>query len=279
MNRARLLLASLLLGLSLAALPVLAQSLPVQVSVQGNTATAVIGDPLAPAADITLQFEDASGLSASSLGISARLVDVADPDVLARLPDPSLNVLPAAQPLLVTIAPPSDGGLSLRGVVRFELHTHALPYAVGSSFRVFKAPPGGKFRDITHEIAQGSVRARGTTSGFSQFLVLTDLRATDAVVLEKIDQLHATVAALPAAERPAFESLLASLESAVAANDHAGAIALVDEIAQRARARAAAGAIGNEWRATRDVQNLAGDLVAGAITLRFSLVYLRDFGS
>ncbi len=279
MKGARIFFATLVLSLSFGLLPAAAQSLPVQVTVQGNTATAVIGNPLSPAADVTLQFEDATGLSASSLGLSARLVDVTDPAILARLPDPTQNLLPAAQPLLVTIAPPATGGLSLRGVVRFELHTHALPYALGSSFRVFKAPPGGNFRDITHEIAQGSVRARGTTSGFSQFLVLTDLRATDAVVLDKIAQLHAAVAALPSAERPAFEALLTSLEGAVAGSDHDGAIALAEQLAQRARARAAAGAIGDEWRATRDVQNQAGDLVAGAITLKFSLAYLRDFGS
>lgn len=278
MKGARIFFATLVLSLSFGLLPAAAQSLPVQVTVQGNTATAVIGNPLSPAADVTLQFEDATGLSASSLGLSARLVDVTDPAILARLPDPTQNLLPAAQPLLVTIAPPATGGLSLRGVVRFELHTHALPYTLGSSFRVFKAPPGGNFRDITHQIAQGSVRARGTTSGFSQFLVLTDLRATDAVVLDKLGQLHAGVAALPAAERPAFEALLSGLEGALAGADHAGAIALADQVAQRARARAAAGAIGNEWRATRDVQNQAGELVAGAITLRFSLAYLRDFG-
>jgi hypothetical protein len=279
MKGARNFLGTLLLSLSLAALPAAAQTLPVQVSIQGNTATAVIGNPLSPAADITLQFDDATGLSASSLGISARLVDVSDAAVLARLPNASLNLLPAAQPLLVTIAPPATGGLSLRGVVRFELHTHALPYTLGSSFRVFKAPPAGNFRDITHQIAQGSVRARGTTSGFSQFLVLTDLRATDAVVLDKIGQLHAAVAALPSAERPAFEALLTALEGALAGNDHAGAISLADQLAQRARNRAAAGAIGNEWRATRDVQNQAGDLEAGAATLKFSIAYLRDFGA
>lgn len=270
--------ASLLVAAALAPGVAQAQSLPVQVSVQGNTVTALIGNPLSPAADVTLEFEDASGLTASSLGMSASLVSVTDAALLARLPNAALNPLPAAQPLLVTIAPPVSGGLSLRGVVRFELHTHALPYAVGSSFRVFKAPPGGAFRDITHEIAQGSVRARGTTSGFSQFLVLTDLRATDAVVVDKIAHLQAGIAALPAAERPAFESLVASLEAAVAAQDHAQAIALARGVAQRARDRAAAGAIANQWRAARDQVNQAGDIVAAATTLQFSLAYLRDFG-
>ena len=30
--------------------------------------------------------------------------------------------------------------------------------------------------------------------------------------------------------------------------------------------------------ATRDADNLAGELIAGAATLRFSVAYLRDFG-
>ena len=34
----------------------------------------------------------------------------------------------------------------------------------------------------------------------------------------------------------------------------------------------------NEWRATRDVENLAGELIAGAATLKFSVAYLRDYG-
>jgi hypothetical protein len=271
--------ASLLVAVALAPSAALAQSLPVQVNVQGNTATALIGTALSPVADVTLEFEDATGLSPASLGISARLVSVSDADLLARLPNASLNPLPAEQPLLVTIAPPASGGLSLRGVVRYELHTHALPYVVGSSFRVFKAPPGGAFRDITHEVAQGSVRARGTTSGFSEFLVLTDLRPTDAVAVDKIAHLQAGVAALPSAERPAFESLVASIESAVAAHDYAQAIELSRQVVQLARQRAAAGAIGNQWRAARDQVNQAGDVVAAAITLQFSLAYLRDFGS
>ncbi len=268
------LLAALLLSPCLA----FAQVLPVQVSVSGNTAMAKIGNPVAPDAEVSLEFESATGLSAASLGISARLVDVADPQLLARLPASSLNQLPAAQPFLITIEPPANGGLSFRGTGRFELHTHALAYAIGSSFRVFKAPLGGAFRDVTEEIAPGSVRARSRYGGFSQFLVLVDLRPTDTVVLEKLGYLRARVDALPTAEQPGFDSLLDALEGAVAADDHAAAIAIADQVADRARSRATAGAIGNEWRATRDVSNDAGELVAGVSTLKFSLAYQRDFG-
>ncbi len=253
-----------------------AQSLPVQVSVSGDTAVAHINSLQGiELAEVTLAFEDVSGLSAGSLGLSANLVQATNLDLLKRLPG-SLTQLDSAFPLLVTIEPPSTGGLSFRSV-RVEVHTHALGYAVGSSYRLFKAPLGGKFRDITDEIAPGSIRARGTTGGFSQFLVLPDLRPSGDVVDEKIASLRTRVAQLPASEKPAFQALLDTAEDAVDVEDFDGAIVAIDAI--RARAEARAGTyIADEWRATRDVENHAGDLIAGAATLKFSVAYLRDFG-
>lgn len=254
-----------------------AQSQPVQVNISGNTATAIVGSPLQPLAEVILEFENPGVLTASSLGISANLVSVSDPALLARLPDAQLNQLAGAFPLLVTIEPPGKGGLKFR-TVRVEIHTHALVYSIGSSYRLFKAPLNGPFVDITDEIAQGSIRARGTTGGFSQFLVLTDLRDSAAVVAAKIEALRSGVEALPLAERDAFEALVDRVEANVASGQYDAAVADTGLISQYARERAATGAISGEWRATRDVRNLAGDLIAGAETLEFSIAYLRDFG-
>jgi len=254
-----------------------AQSQPVQVSISGNTATATIGEPLQPLAEVILEFENPGALTASSLGISANLVSVSDPALLARLPDAQLNQLAGAFPLLVTIEPPSTGGLKFR-TVRVQIHTHALVYSIGSSYRLFKAPLNGDFTDITDEIAKGSMRANGTTGGFSQFLVLTDLRDTRTVVASKIQNVRARVDALPVAERDAFEALVSELQANVDSAQYDAAIAGARQLAQRARARADTGAIADEWRATRDVPNLAGDLIAAASSLEFSIAYLRDFG-
>lgn len=256
--------------------PASAQSLPVQVNVSGDTATAVIGDPANPVADVTLAFDQVSGLSAASLGLSARLVSVADPALLARLPEAQLQQLDGAFPLLLTIEPPATGGLRFR-TVRAEIHTHALVYTPGTSYRLFKAPLGGAFKDISDEIAQGSVRARGTTGGFSQFLVLLDLRPTGDVIAEKIAALRARVASLPGVERPIFGQYIDDAEAAVAAADYAAALYSVDLVTQRAHARAGQGLL-DQWRATRNADNQAGDLIAGAATLRFSIERLRDFG-
>lgn len=254
-----------------------AQSLPVKVDVAGNVATALIGDATNPLAELTLTFDDASNLSPDSLGISAKLVDITDPALLSRLPDLRLTRLDSSLPLLITIEPPAIGGLSFRRTGRFELHTHALSYAIGSDYRVLKAPVGGNFRDTTEEVAPGSVRARSRYGGFSQFLVVADLRDTAVVVADKIAALRTRVATLPGSEQPPFSAQLDAIDAAVADEDYNNALAGVDLISERALARAGNG-LADEWRATRDADNQAGDLLAGAATLKYSIAYLRDYG-
>lgn len=264
-------------GLLVGAPPLLAQTLPVAVNVSGNTATIQVGTATAPLADLTLTFDDPSGLSAGSLGVSAKLVSLSDPTLLARLPNAQLTQLDGAFPLMVTIEPPAIGGLSFNRTVRVEVHTHALAYTTGTSFRLFKAPVGGSFRDITDEVAPGSVRARGTTGGFSQFLVLADLRDTGSVVAEKFGWLRARVAALASSERAPLDAYLDDAENAVASGDYSTAGATLDAFRARVSARAGVG-IPQQWRATHDLDNQAGELLAGAATLKFSVAFLRDYG-
>lgn len=253
------------------------QALPVTVEASGNTATVEVKLLNQSLADLTLSFDDATGLSPASLGVTAELLNPSASSLLARLPDAQLNQLSGALPLLVTIEPPAGGGLSFDRTVRVEVHTHLLAYTPGSSFRLFKAPLGGEFRDITDEVAPGSVRARGTTGGFSQFLVLADLRETGDVVEQKVDWLRRRIDLLPAAEQPAFDAYLDTVESAVSAGNYANAIAALDLFRARAADRA-----GNQldatWQPGGAQENHAGELIAGAATLKFSVAYLRDFG-
>jgi hypothetical protein len=251
--------------------------LPVSVSANGNHADIQVGQPIVPLLEVSLDFQDATGLSSSSLGASAQLVSLGDGGLLGRLPDLNLTSLTDTLNILVTIEPPATGGLSFRGTGRLEIHTHLLPYTQGSSLRVFKAPLLGPFRDVTDEIAQGSVRARTTYGGFSQFLILVDLRPTGMVIDEKIGWLRGRVAALPAGERTPLDTMLDQAEVAIDAADYSGAIAAIDAFRTRVQARAGQ-YIPDEWRATHDVENHAGQLIAGANTLRFSVAYLRDFG-
>lgn len=257
------------------ALPAPGSSLPVQVAVEGNVATAIVGSAEAPLAEVFVTFDQPQNLSAASLGLSARLFDPLDAVLQARLPDPQLNVLQSGLPLLLTIEPPVAGGLRFR-TARVEVHTHALVYSVGSSLRLFKAPLGGNFFDITDEIAPGSVRARGTTNGFSQFLVLADLRQSSDVIAAKIDALRQRIDTLPLSEQPPFRARLADVQTALANADYPAAIAATDWISDRALKRAGTW-LTDAWIAG-GADNQAGGLIAGAATLKFSIAYLRDFG-
>ena len=250
---------------------------PVSVTASGNHASIQVGEPIVPLLEVSLDFQDATGLNSSSLGASAQLVNLGDSSLLARLPDLNLTPLTDTLNVLITIEPPANGGLSFRGTGRLEIHTHLLPYTQGSSLRVFKAPLLGPFRDVTDEIAQGSVRARTTYGGFSQFLILVDLRPTATVIDEKIGWLRGRVAMLPVTEQAPLDTLLDQAGAAVDAANYSAAITAVD--AFRARVQTRAGQyIPDEWRAAHDVENHAGQLIAGANTLRFSVAYLRDFG-
>ncbi|WP_133499647.1 DUF6689 family protein [Cognatilysobacter terrigena] len=261
--------------LALAAPLASAQSLPVQVDVQGSVATVVIGPSTAPLADMTLTFDSPHGLTPANLGISAQSVSLSDPQLLARLPG-SLASLDSAFPLLVTVEPPA-GGLSFDRTVKVEIHTHALAYTYGSSYRLFKAPLGGAFRDITTEVAQGSVRARGTTGGFSQFLILADVRRTGDVVDEKLERLRTRIATLPASEAAPLEAQRATAAQAVADARYDDALAALDALAARVDARADT-AIPDTWLAGGGGNNTAGELLAGVATAKFSIAYLRNLG-
>jgi hypothetical protein len=269
--------ALLALALTSVGAAALAQSLPVAVDIAGNTAHARIGLASDPAAELILNFDDASGLSAASLGISAELVSIQDPILLARLPDPGLTSIPSALPVLITIEPPLLGGLSFRRVVTAEIHTDLLEYTAGTPFRVFKAPLGGDFRDITREVLPGSVRARSGTGAFSQFLILADLRPSSVVIEEKLDWLHAEVATLASSDRATLQSQLDAAEAAVADGRFTDAFGQLDAFSEHVAANAGL-SIPDQWRATGEGHNTAGELLSGAASLKFSIAVLRDYG-
>jgi hypothetical protein len=266
----------LLVLVSLAAQPASAGNLPVQVTVATNSATVRIGTATAPLADLELRFDDASQLSAANLGISAQTINVNDAALLARLPS-SLTSIPGALPLLVTIEPPATGALSQRRVTHVELHTHALAYVAGSPLRLFKAQLGGPFRDITESVQPGSVRTRGTTPGWSQFIVLIDLRPSSTVIAQKIAYLRGELNLLPSTEANPLRSYLNAAEAAVADGRYDDAVVAMDSFTARVAARSGT-YIPDTWRAARDVHNSAGELLAGANTLVFSIGFLRDYG-
>lgn len=225
-------------------------------------------------ADLTVRFEEAVGVNLENLGISVDLIDPLDLGLLARLSGTEVSPL-GGFPVMVTIEPPTQSGLSFAGVVTVELYTHDLNYLAGSPFRMFSAPLGGTFVDVTSSNASGSYRSGGTKGTFSEFLLVADLRSLDAQVLAKFDRLDALLSTHAASMPVAVYDDLAALADAAADAYDAGelteAIGYVEDFDAEVLKHSGSD-IPDVWRAARDLSNVAGELRAAAATLRFSLI-------
>src|SRR5262249_54859704 len=123
-------------------------------TVSGNSLSTSV-NLLGLSAQLTLSFENVTGLSLSSLGLSAQLVNPYSPALLGRLP---AGVIPAL-PLMLRIEPPSSGPLAFHGIWTLDLHTENLFYVPGTPLRLYSAPLGGDFNDLTVAMGPGSYRA------------------------------------------------------------------------------------------------------------------------
>ncbi|MDX1569124.1 MAG: DUF6689 family protein [Xanthomonadales bacterium] len=228
-------------------------------------------------ADMTVTFDQVVGLSPQSIGISAGLVDPTNLSLLERLPDSSMGIA-AAFPLKIVIEPPEEHGLSFTGTATVEIHTHALTLTTNSPFRLLKAPLGGDFEDITASLASGSVRSRGRVGGFSEFVIGVDTRLHDTVAAEKFAALAAelTNPSIDPAVQGELQTLLDSAEASFAAGEHLDAVAALDDFIDLVAEHQGTD-IPNVWRATRDLDNVAGRLMASARTLIFSLRMANSF--
>jgi hypothetical protein len=269
-------------------LPDPAQSL-LPIPIQGITSWTVDGDsvhltislPGGLHADLTLAFEDVVGLNLSNLGISARLVNPWDLSLLARLQGLLGTSLLSGFPVLLRIEPPASGGLAFSGIASFELHTNIIHYTPGCPLRLFAASLGGPFRDVTTNMGAGSYRVRGSRGGFSEFLIVADLRPVDQVITGKLDRLEDMLedyeGSMPGSVYDDLEALLADIRADHAGGATAAAIEGVDDFLAIVEQHAGT-SIPNVWRSARDVENVAGYLRAGAMTLRFSLALKQGSG-
>jgi len=248
------------------------------VVVQGNELRAQISLPGGIGADLTLTFEQAVGLSEANVGLDASLVSPLDTTLLSRL---TQAAIPVAFPVLIRIEPPAEGGLSFSGPVTIALHTHNLGYLPGTLLRLYAAPLGGPFEDITSYVGSGSYRCRGTKGSFSEFLILTDLRPLSLTIREKLERLDDTLEDNAAIIEPAVYSQLTTLAAQIRAAYEAGnknlAITRTNQLLALVVANSGS-AIPDVWRSSRDLVNAAGLLRAAGETLRFSLGLKNNLG-
>ncbi len=242
-------------------------------TISGNQVTATVDLP-GISADLALTFEQSVGLTAANLGLSAQLVDLHDLSLLSRLPSGVLVTLPAAFPVLVRVQPPPSGGLSFGGIYTLDLHTHNLQLTANCPLRLFSAPDGGPFDDITVNMGTGSYRVRGTKGSFSEFVIVADARPPAGVVSQKFDVLSGLLSTYAGAiPGPVLDDLSHQLQTARAyyqAGDNVDAATTVNGFAATVQRNSGNG-IPDVWRASGDLPNVAGRLRAAAGTLSFSL--------
>lgn len=269
MNNLRGQMMALLLALLLA--PCAMADGIVDAQVDGDTLQAEIAAG-GVSASLTVRFENVVGLSAANLGLSVTTVNPLDLGLLSRL-GPSASV-PAAFPLLLRIEPPASGGLAFSGVVTIEIYTHALHYTSGTPLRMFAAPSGGAFRDITTSAGSGSYRSGGTRGEFSEFLIVTDVRSSSAVIDAKYaalsQRLTTNAPLMDGGAHAELQRLYAASLDAWQRNALVAAIEYAEAFAVEVRRHSGDG-LPDVWRSAGDLVNVGGELRALAATLRFSL--------
>jgi hypothetical protein len=242
-------------------------------TISGNEVSASLDLP-GITADLTLSFEQAVGLTAANLGLSAQLVNPLDPSLLTRLPAGGLVTVPGASPVLVRVQPPASGGLSFSGVYTLGLHSHNLGFIANSPLRLYSAPDGGPFEDITGSMGSSSYRVRGTKGSFSDFIIVADLRPQATAINQKFDAvgnlLTAYAGAIPAPLLADLNQQLQAARSFYRGGNNVSAAQAVDGFAATVQ-RNSGTAIPDVWRASGDLANVAGRLRAAASTLSFSL--------
>ena len=256
-----------------AAPAILAQS-PLPVTISGDTVTAKIQLTGGVAADLTIKFEQVVGLNPAALAFSAALINPNDPALLSRLPGASLVSIPGTFPVLLRIDPTASSNLSFSGIYSLELYTHNLTLTGNSPLRLYRSTGGGAFQDMTGFLQLGSVRAGGSGPGFSEFLIVADVRPVDPVIVGKFDSLQAILSANASSITPSvlqdLQTRLNSARSSYNSRNYAAAIGTITGFADRVKSKSGKD-IPDVWQANSADVNVAGLLRAGADTLRFSL--------
>lgn len=244
-----------------------------QIQIVGNEISAVVDVAGLYKASLKITFEQVVGLRPDALDLTAVQIDPTDPAFLNRLTDPS-NISPlSAFPVMVSVNPSASSSLTFTGAVHIELSTTNL--AFNPAFRLLTAPSAGQFADITNFAGVGSYRVRGMSGEFSDFLIVLDLRDTDAVVNLKFNKLQAVMDAnaddIDAAVLNSLQMKLDSARQSYNLGLDVEAAADLEAFANEVRANQGT-AIPDVYRANDpNTVNVAGALRSRAATLIFSI--------
>jgi len=224
--------------------------------------------------EIEFETDNLQNLTVPCIGISADVLDASEiADIQSRLPHPGWQVVDPAFPVRVTVEPPLGCGLAFADQYDVSIDTPDLVYQPFSPYRFVKAPIGGQFRYVTGAVTSGSVRSRGSSGGFSEFLLVKD-PAPDyfSDCRDEYDAMETRLAnsSISPTARHALEVDLAVSRAAYDAGNYDEAIAHLANFDAHCAAYGGE-ALPNRWRSARDLDNIEGDLVGHADSLRFMM--------
>ena len=227
-------------------------------------------------AEFELEFEanNLQNLTVQCIGITA---DVLTPAEIAdieqnHLPHPWQSI-DTNFPVRVTVEPPAGCGLAFEDQYEVTLETDDLIYVPASQYRLVKRPIGGDFHYVTNSITQGSVRSRGSSGGFSEFIIIKDPTPQySADCTSEYDDLETRLRNSPMnlSARRTLETDIAVSRAAYEAGAFTQAIALLAVFDAHCAAFGGE-ALPNRWRSSRDLDNVEGDLIGHTDNLRFMM--------
>jgi hypothetical protein len=137
-----------------------------------------------------------------------------------------------------------------------------------------KAPVGGAFADITGSVTAGSVRVRGSSGGFSEFVIVKDNNPSYTpeanALYDRADTRLGDPALSPTA-RATLQTDLNVSRAAFDASNYAAAIAALDSFDAHALSLVGDDSLPNHWRSARDLVDHEGELIGLSNALKFTL--------
>ncbi len=225
--------------------------------------------------DFELEFDNPQNLTVACLGLDADVLDAGEiAAVTARLPDPANMIIDPVFPVRITVEPPAACGLAFDNDLDVQWRAIDLVYAAGSPYRLMKAPVAGSFRDITGAVSAGSVRVRGSTGGFSEFVFVKDLNpdyTPEATALFAQLNTRLSDPALSATVKSTLQMDADVSRAAFVAGNYTAAIASLNDFDLHASALVGDDSLPNRWRSLRDLVDHEGELISLSDSLKFTL--------
>jgi predicted nucleotidyltransferase len=246
---------------------------PTSISINGNILQAKLQVTNSIDIDLVVEFEKSIGLSANNIEISASLIDINSSSVTNRINVDDIKAIPSF-PVVISITPRANSGFGFEGLASVEIYTKSIDYNVAMPARLFRSHDNGNFEDITSMVSAGSIRARGNTGSFSDFMILLDERSNTDMIEDTFSQFnqlfnqHSDKVSLVLAM--SIQTSINSLKQALLLSDFATALELTESLISITE-NATGDQMSNIWRSSNDLINMQGELLTRLKTLRFSL--------